>query len=87
MAMPTKSTLGLPVSSTLEVFPKQHPKVTSTQINTYHAGKHKAIVHLAVIQEALVALVNSASLHLASTRGAGASAAGVGQINTCLLQI
>ena len=37
-----------------------------------HAGQHKALVHLVVVQEALVALVNVATLNLAGAAGASA---------------
>jgi hypothetical protein len=36
-----------------------------------HAGQHEAVAHLAVIQEALVALVNGTGLNLAGAAGAG----------------
>ena len=50
-----------------------------------HAGQHKAVAHLAIIQEGLVALVNSPLLHLAGAAGAGASTARVGQVQAGLL--
>lgn len=36
-----------------------------------HAGQHKAVAHLSIVQEALVALVNGAGLNLAGAAGAG----------------
>ena len=36
-----------------------------------HAGQHKAVVHLGVVQEGLVALVNGTGLDLAGAAGAG----------------
>ena len=48
-----------------------------------HARQHKAVGDLAVVQEALVALVNGARLHLAGAAGACTRAARVGQVQAC----
>ena len=49
-----------------------------------HAGQHETGFDLVIVQEALVGLVNGASCDFASTGGAGAGAAGVGQVNALL---
>ena len=50
-----------------------------------HAGQHKPVASLVVIQEGLVALVNLSAVNLSSAAGAGSSAAAVGQVKSGLL--
>ena len=47
------------------------------------AHQHKALAHLVVVQEGLVALVDGAGVNLAGAAGAGARAAAVGQVDAC----
>ena len=49
------------------------------------AHQHKALAHLVVVQEGLVALVDRAADHLARAAGAGAGTAAVGQVDARLL--
>lgn len=51
-----------------------------------HARKHKALLDLAIVQEALVTLVHSSSLDLPGTRRACAGAARVRQVDPVLLR-
>lgn len=67
--MPPPAHAGLPR-------PSRRSKAVATH-------QHKALAHLVVVQEGLVALVDGAGHHLASARGARASAARVGQVNPC----
>ena len=50
-----------------------------------HAGQHEAGFDLVVVEEALVRLVDGAGGELAGAGGAGASAAGVRQVDALLL--
>ena len=52
-----------------------------------HASEAKALAHLVIIQEGLVALINAAREHLAGAAGAGASAARVRQLQALLLSL
>ena len=52
-----------------------------------HASEAEALAHLVVIQEGLVGLVDSASRNLAGAAGAGASTAGVRQLDALLLSL
>lgn len=50
----------------------------------WRTHQHKALAHLVVVQEGLVALVDGASLNLAGARRASTSTARVGQVNSCM---
>merc|ERR1719436_1497237 len=52
-----------------------------------HAGKAETLLHLVVVQERLVRLVDGALHDLARAAGAGASAAGIGQLDALLLRL
>ena len=49
-----------------------------------HAGQHETGFDLVIVQEALVGLVDGASGDFACTGGAGAGAAGIGQVDALL---
>mmetsp|Transcript_8000 Transcript_8000/g.23449 ORF Transcript_8000/g.23449 Transcript_8000/m.23449 type:complete len:203 (+) Transcript_8000:127-735(+) len=52
-----------------------------------HAREHEALLHLAIIEEGLVRLVDGARHHLAGAGGARARAARIGKVNTVLLSL
>ena len=49
------------------------------------ARQHEPVIHLSVVQEGLVALINGAVLHLAGAARAGTGPAGVWQVQSSLL--
>ena len=49
-----------------------------------HAGEHEAGFDLVVVEEALIRLIHGAGGELASAGGAGAGAAGVGEVDALL---
>eukprot|EP00403_Amphidinium_massartii_P025956 CAMPEP_0178400946 /NCGR_PEP_ID=MMETSP0689_2-20121128/16049_1 /TAXON_ID=160604 /ORGANISM="Amphidinium massartii, Strain CS-259" /LENGTH=139 /DNA_ID=CAMNT_0020021753 /DNA_START=192 /DNA_END=611 /DNA_ORIENTATION=- len=52
-----------------------------------HASEAETLIHLVVVQEGLITLVNAAIKHLASAAGARASSARVGELDAILLSL